>query len=378
MASSNPRGRCVIAGIGHTAFGKLGRSTVSLAVEASRKALEDAGVDKDTVDAVLVKTPTSARDFMFGQKLSEAIGLQPKVSFAADQGGAANMTLINHAVLAIEAGQCEVALIAYSDNPRSGSRAVYSRPRGDDAAYGYFSTAASYAMIQRRHMIEFGTTPETLGAIAVACRKHGAANPNAQLRKPLTLEGYMASPFLAEPMRRDDACLVSDGGAALVVMSARRARELGVAAPVPILGFGEGQTSWEVHLRPSLTTTQAKASAAQAFAMAGLAPSDIDVAQIYDCFTITALMTLEDYGFCKPGQGAGFVADGRIELGGDLPINTAGGLLSETGMPGMQLTLEAVRQLRGTSSSQVNNVRHALVSNQGGTMHTHATLILGG
>jgi len=188
----------------------------------------------------------------------------------------------------------------------------------------------------------------------------------------------MASPFLAEPMRRDDACLVSDGGAALVVMSARRARELGVAAPVPILGFGEGQTSWEVHLRPSLTTTQAKASAAQAFAMAGLAPSDIDVAQIYDCFTITALMTLEDYGFCKPGQGAGFVADGRIELGGDLPINTAGGLLSETGMPGMQLTLEAVRQLRGTSSSQVNNVRHALVSNQGGTMHTHATLILGG
>ncbi len=378
MASDSLRGTCVIAGIGHTAFGKLGRSTVSLAVEAGREALRDAGIEKDAVDAVLVKTPTSAREFMFAQKLSEAMGLQPKIGFAADQGGAANMTVISHAVMAIEAGLCEIALVAYSDNPRSGSRAVYSRPRGDDAAYGYFSTFASYAMIQRRHMIEFGTRPETLGAIAVACRKHGAANPNAQLRKPLTLDGYMASPFLAEPMRRDDACLVSDGGAALVIMSARRARELGVRAPVPILGFGAGQTSWEVHLRPSLTTTQAKASAAQAFAMAGLAPKDIDVAQIYDCFTITVLMTLEDYGFCRPGEGAGFVADGRIEVGGDLPINTAGGLLSETGMPGMQLTLEAVRQVRGESTSQVRGVRHALVSNQGGTMHTHATLILGG
>jgi acetyl-CoA acetyltransferase len=137
------RGKYVIAGIGHTAFGKLGRSTVSLAVEASREALKDAGVEKDVVDAVLVKTPTSARDFMFGQKLAEAIGVQPKVSFAVDQGGAANMTLINHAMLAIEAGQCDVALIAYSDNPRSGSRAVYSRPRGDDAADGFFSTAAT-------------------------------------------------------------------------------------------------------------------------------------------------------------------------------------------------------------------------------------------
>jgi acetyl-CoA acetyltransferase len=372
------RGKYVIAGIGHTAFGKLGRSTVSLAVEASREALKDAGVEKDVVDAVLVKTPTSARDFMVGQKLAEAIGVQPKVSFAVDQGGAANMTLINHAMLAIEAGQCDVALIAYSDNPRSGSRAVYSRPRGDDAAYGFFSTAAGYAMIQRRHMVEFGTKPETLGAIAVACRRHGAANPNAQLRKPLSLDGYMASPLLMEPMRRDDACLVSDGGAALVVMSAQRAKAVGVRAAVPILGFGEGQTSWEVHLRPTLTSTLAKASAAQAFAMAGLRPSDIDVAQIYDCFTIAVLMTLEDYGFFKPGHGAGFVAEGRIEQGGDLPINTSGGLLSETGMPGMQLTQEAVRQLRGTSTSQVPNVRHALVSNQGGTMHTHATLILGG
>ena len=371
------RGEYVIAGIGHTAFGKLGRSTTSLAVEACREALRDAGIDKYAVDAVLVKTPTSSREFMFGQKLSEALGLQPRMSYALDQGGAANLTLINQAMLAIDAGQCEVALIAYADNPRSGSRAVYARPRGDDAAYGFFSTAAGYALIQRRHMIEFATRPETLGAVAIAARRHGAANPNAQLRRPLTLDGYMSSPFLVEPMRRDDACLLSDGGAALVVMRGRRARELGVPASVPILGFGQGQTSWDVHLRPSLTSTETAASGAQAFAMAGVSPADIDVAQIYDCFTITVLMTLEEYGFCRPGEAADFVRDGRIEIGGDLPLNTSGGLLSECGMPGMQLVQEAVRQVRGTAHSQVANVRHALVSNQGGTMHTHATLILG-
>jgi len=170
---------------------------------------------------------------------------------------------------------------------------------------------------------------------------------------------------------------VSDGGAAVVVMSAARARALGVPNAVPILGFGQGQTSWEVAQRPTLTSTEAAVSGRTAFAMAGLAPKDIDVAQLYDCFTITALMTLEDYGFCKKGEGGRFVADGRIEIGGDLPLNTSGGLLSETGMPGMQLVIEAVRQIRGQAALQVPGADTCLVSNQGGTMHTHSTLILG-
>jgi acetyl-CoA acetyltransferase len=144
------------------------------------------------------------------------------------------------------------------------------------------------------------------------------------------------------------------------------------------LGIGGGQTSYDVHLRDVLTTTQAKQSGQRAFDMAGLTPQDIDVAQIYDCFTITALMTLEDYGFCKKGEVQEFVKDGQIEIGGRLPINTSGGLLSETGMPGMQLIQEAVRQVRGTANLQVPNVQYSLVSNQGGTMHTHSTLILGG
>ena len=183
---------------------------------------------------------------------------------------------------------------------------------------------------------------------------------------------------MVEPLRRDDCCLVSDGGAAVVVMSAKRARQLGVPNPVPILGFGGGQTSWEVAQRPTLTETAAKVSAATAFEMAGLGPGDIDCAQLYDCFSFVPLMTLEDYGFCKKGEGGRFVEGGRIEIGGELPLNTSGGLMSETGMPGMQLVLEAVRQIRGTSSSQVDGASTCIVSNQGGVMHTHSTLIVGG
>ena len=371
------RGRYVIAGIGHTAFGKLGLDTVTLNVEACANALADARIGKDVVDALLFKTPTSAREILYGQKVAEAMGLQPRWGGAWDQGGAANITLIALAIMAMEAGQCEVALVSYADNPKSGSRAVYERPRGNDAPYGWLSTLAGYAMIQQRHRIEYGTPDDAFGAVAIAARKHGAANPRAQLRKALTSDDYRASPMLVEPMRRDDACLVSDGGAAVVVMSAERASALGVPNAVPILGFGEGQTSFDLPLRDSLTTTEAVRSGRMAFDMAGITVADVDVAQLYDCFTITVLMTLEDYGFCAKGDVALFVADGAIELGGRLPINTSGGLLSETGMPGMQLIHEGVRQIRGDSSSQVAGADVCVVSNQGGTMHTHATLVLG-
>ena len=372
------RGDIVIAGIGHTAYGKLpGRSSVSLNVEACRNALADAGIPKDMVDAVIVKTPTSKRELMYGQKLAEALGIQPRMGCATDQGGAANITNIMLASMAIEAGQCEVALVCFGDNPRSGDRAVYARPRGDDAAYGWFSTAAGYAMIHQRYRHKHKVPLEAFGAVAVAARRHGNANPAAQLHRPLTMEQYLESPFQVDPIRRDDCCLVSDGAAALVLMSAKRAAQLGIEKPVAVLGYGQGQTSWEPYLRPSITDTEAGKAATTAFKMAGVSPEDIDVAQLYDCFTVTVLMTLESYGFCKPGQAANFVKGGALELGGALPFNTSGGLLSESGMPGLQLVLEAVRQIRGTANLQVPNARFAVVSNQGGTMHTHGALILG-
>jgi len=372
------RGNVVIAGVGHTAYGKLpGRSTDSMNVEACRKALADAGVDKDSVDGLFVKYPTSGHRSMYGQTVAEALGIQPRIGGVWDQGGATNISMISFAAMAIENGQCEVALVTIADNPRTGTRQAYERGWGDDAVFGWFGTPAGYAMIARRHMEELGTTHEQLGAIAMAARRHGAANPDAQLRKPLSAEDYATSRPVVDPLRRDDCCLISDGGAAVVVMSAERARQLSVPAPVPILGFGQGQTSWEVAQRPQLTSTAAVVSGRTAFEMAGMTPKDIHVAQLYDCFTIAPLMTIEDYGFCKKGEGGHFVEDGGVELGGALPLNTSGGLLSETGMPGMQLVIEGVRQVRGTSANQVPDASTSLVSNQGGIMHTHSTLILG-
>jgi len=372
------RGRIVIAGIGHTAYGKQpGRSTVSLNLEACRKAIEDAGVGPGEVDSLLVKVPTSKVEMMYGQKLAEAMGLEPRVGGVWDQGGASNISMIAIAAMAIEAGQCDVSLVTLADNPRTGTRQAYEKAWGDDAVFGWFSVVASYAMIARRHMHDHGTTEEQLARIAIAARAHGAANADAQLRKPLTMDEYFASPWVVEPLRRADCCLISDGAAAVVVMSAERARKSGVRAPVPILGFGQGNSSSDVPLRRDLTETKADVSARTAYAMAGLGPKDIDVAQIYDCFTITALMTLEAYGLCPRGRSAEFFEEGGFGVDGRLPLNTSGGLLSETGMPGLQLVLEGVRQMRGTSSNQKKGAKTCIVSNQGGIMHTHSTLILG-
>jgi acetyl-CoA acetyltransferase len=371
-------GQYVIAGIGATEFGKLpGRSTISMNVEAIRAALADAGVEKDRVDALLVKPPTSDFQMHYVMKLASALGIQPKLGGGWDQAGAANITLISMACMAIEAGQCEVAVVSYADNPRTGSAAVFSRPRGDDALYGWFGTLPGYAMIMQRHIGEYGTPPEAFAAIAMAARKHGAANPRAQVRNLLSLDDYLAAPPLVAPLRRDDCALVSDGGGAVVVMSAAIAARLKVPAPVPILGWGGGQTFFDVAQRPVLTETMAKVSGPMALKMAGLAPGEVDCVQLYDCFTIAALMTLEDYGFCAKGQAAAFVRDGALEVGGALPFNTSGGLLSETGMPGMQLVHEAVRQMRGSSVNQVRGARNVVASNQGGVMQTHSTLVLG-
>ena len=375
---ANLSGKAVIAGIGATRFGALpGRTTISMNVEAIRKALNDARIEKDAVDALYVKCPTSKFEMMYGQKIAEAIGLQPRIGGVWDSGGSSNVIMISQAIMAIEAGQCEIAVVTFADNPKTGSAASYSQPRGDDALYGWFAVLSSYAMIARRHMGELGTPREALGAVAVAARRHGAQNPNAQLRKPLALDEYMDMPPMVAPFCRDDCTLVSDGAAAVVVMSTERARKMGVPKPVPVLGFGFGQTSWDVTQRPDMTSTQAKVAGETAFKMAGLKPKDMDVAQIYDCFTITALMTLEDYGFAKKGQVADFVKGGNIEIGGELPMNTSGGLLSETGMPGMQLIHEGVRQMRGDAALQVKGAKHCIISNQGGVMHTHAALILG-
>ncbi|GAB5468344.1 MAG: thiolase family protein [Rhodospirillales bacterium] len=372
------RGRAVIAGVGHTRYGKHpGRDRVDLIVEATRKALADAGIEKARLDGVLVKMANSAPSILYGQRVAEALGLRPRIGAALDQGGAANIALISYAAMAIEAGQAETVLVCYGDTPRSGTRAVYHRPRGDDALYGWYATAAGYAMIHQAYRQRYQVPDTHFGAIAVQCRANGLENPDGHLRQALSFDAYLAGGYVIEPLRRDDCCLVSDGGAAVIVTSAERARALGLDKAVPILGFGQGQESWDVQLRPDLTSSMAAASAETAYRMAGVGPKDLDLAQLYDCFTVTVLQTLEDYGLAPRGQAGAFALADGIGPEGALPLNTSGGLLSESGTPGLQLVIEGVRQMRGDARLQVASPELAIVSNQGGSMHSHATLILG-
>jgi len=346
-------------------------------LEAIKYAIEDAGLDKGEVDGILTKAPTSGFIMLYSAKISQLLGISPKVTLTIDAAGATNAMMVQYAMMAIDTGLCNTVVCSYGDNPLSGPAGTYARGRGSDAAYGMFGAPSGYALVAQRHMQEYGTTSRQLGAIAVACRKHACLNPDAQMfGRPMTIDDHQNSRFVVEPLRLFDCCLVSDGGAAVVVTSAERARNLR-KQPVYIMGMGQSHPVTDIGQRYPITATGARGSGEIAFRMAGITPRDVDLAQIYDCFTITLLITLEEYGFCRNGEGGPFVEEGRIEIGGELPVNTSGGLLSETGMPGMQLIVEAARQLRGEGGPrQVKDAEIAVVSHQGGIMTTHATLVL--
>jgi acetyl-CoA acetyltransferase len=380
------RDKYCIVGVGNTAFGKLpGRGAVDLTVEAIRNAIDDCGIEKSAIDAVLTKYPTSGFVGLFSAKVSQALGIVPKVTATLDQAGASNISLIAYAIQCIEAGLCEVATVSYGDNPLTGNRAAYGRRPagnggpsygGDEAVAGMTGAPCGYSMIAQRYRHEYGLKDEDLGTIAVNCRRNALRNPNAQYRTPMSMDDYLASRWVAEPFRLFDCCPVSDGAAAVIVTTVERARAL-KKKPVHVMGYGQAHPSWDLAQREVWTTSGAAISGAAAFRMAGVRPADVDFAELYDCFTIVPIITLEDYGFCAKGEGPAFISGGRIALEGELPINTSGGLLSETGMPGMQHIVEAVRQLRGEAGErQLRDPELCVVSNQGGIMTTHATLIL--
>jgi acetyl-CoA acetyltransferase len=226
-------------------------------------------------------------------------------------------------------------------------------------------------------MFEFGTTSEQFGAIAVACRKHASLNPNATFRDPITIADHQASRYISEPFRLLDCCPVTDASAAFVITGAERARNL-AQAPAYILGVGQGFTHSDLPWARSMTDVAMRSASERAYAMAGLGPDDIDLAELYDCFTYVVLATLEGYGFCKKGEGGPFVEGGRIELGGALPVNTGGGLLSQGHASGSLLITEAAIQLRGTAGDrQVPEAQTAIVSGQCGATGINVCLILG-
>jgi acetyl-CoA acetyltransferase len=314
--------------------------------------------------------------------LSEYLGIKPRVFDGTQIGGSSFMSHVAHAQAAIEHGLCDVALIAYGSTQRSVSRAAAS-PREInpyESPYRPFMPASAYAMAASRHMHQYGTTREQLAEVAVAARKWALLNPTAWEKEPLTIEQVLNARMVSYPFTVRDCCLVLDGGGAMILTSAARAKSLR-KKPVYVLGTGEALSHASISSMPDLTVTAAAASGPKAFAMAGLKPADVDMVSLYDAFTITPIFFLEDLGFCPKGEGGRFVSNGAIAPGGKFPVNTSGGGLSycHPGMYGLLVMIEAVRQVRGECDKrQVKDCDIALAHGNGGVLSSQCTVIFGG
>jgi acetyl-CoA acetyltransferase len=373
-----------IAGVAESECGRdAGLTVLQHQALAAKRALDDAGLAKSDVDAVM------AVDFLGlpSLQVAEYLGIQPRFTDTTVTGGSAFESLVEHAALAISAGLCSVVLITYGSTLWSDRRRVVEgggidprMPAGQfEAPYGDLSPISAYAMSAARHMHEYGTTSSQLAEVAVSTRRWAALNPKALRRDPITVEDVLDSPMVSSPFHSLDCCLMTDGGGAVVVTSAERARDLR-RAPVYVLGSGFSASHLTINQMPDLTTTAAVESGQRAFEIAGVTPADIDVVEIYDSFTYSVVVALEDLGFCQKGSGGSFVQNGTIGPGGVLPTNTSGGGLSYThpGAFGLFLIIEAVRQLRRECGDrQIDDSELALVHGIGGWLSSHATLILG-
>ncbi|HEX6484154.1 MAG TPA: acetyl-CoA acetyltransferase [Ktedonobacteraceae bacterium] len=377
------RPQAAIVGVAESDLGHTPDKTVlQLQHQAARAALEDAGLGFGDVDALFCAGGWAwAPNLM----LAEYLGIRPKYTDSTNIGGSSFEAHVGHATAGIKAGLFEVALITYGSTQRSDR----SRNRGGytfklteqyEPSFGLPMPVGAYALAATRHMYEYGTTSEQLAEVAVAMRKWAAMNEKAMMREPITIEDVLNSRWVAEPLHLLDCCLVTDGGGAVVVTTAGRARNTR-KTPVWVLGHGEAHTHNTIANMPDLATHRAAVvSGRNAFAMAGLTPAEIDVAEIYDSFTITVIMTLEALGFCGRGEGGAFVSGQRTAPGGPFPMNTNGGGLSycHPGMYGIFLLIEATRQLRGECGPrQVEDARIALAHGTGGVLSSGATVILG-
>jgi acetyl-CoA acetyltransferase len=362
------------------------KTEFQIMAESAKGALDDAGLTIGDVDALFAASMTMSG--MGIVDLAEYLDIKPDYLDGTNIGGSSFVAHVAHAAAAIHAGLCEVALVLYGSTAASNAMAIGTGMGGErrDANASFASPygmtiVGSYALVAQLHRQRYGTSAEQLAEIAVAMRHHASLNPAAKMRQPITVDDVLASRMVSEPLHLLDCCIISDGGGAVVVTSAERARDLR-KTPVLLLGCGEAVAHQETG-SPDLLTTAARQSGPRAFTMAGVTQDDIDLCMIYDSFTITVLATLENLGFCKIGEGGSFVSGGRIRLGGELPVNLDGGGLSSNhpGMRGIFLVIEAVKQLRGECDArQVEGAQLACVHGTGGTLgvsHSGATLILG-
>lgn len=357
------RDKAAVVGIGETEYSKRsGKTELALACEAIRAAAQDAGLTVDDIDG-LVRFDMDAVDEV---ALTSHLGLKNLGWMShTGYGGTGGNAVVVHAAAAIAAGLANVVVCYRSLNERSGVRYGQASTWVSDQVggfqsfqmpWGMLTPAHQFGQFARRHMIEYGTTSEQFGHVAVALRRHGSMNPRAMMRTPITLEDHQASRMIADPLRLLDCCIESDGGCAVIVAAADRARDLR-HPPTWIMGAaqGSGTHAQGIVFRDDLAVPESTYTARDVFRSAGVGPSEIDAVMIYDHFTPFVIFSLEAYGFCERGEGGAFVEGGRIEFDGELPVNTHGGNHSEAYIHGLPHVIEAVRQLRGDSTAQISN-----------------------
>lgn len=367
--SARLRDRYAIAGIGLSRFGKLpGVSAMGFALEASKRAIEDCGIARDDLDAVLVAMPSSQGEAHgWASRAAAFLGITPAFCSTMDMGGATAIGMMQTAVALLEAGMATAVLCAFGtqNNPQGIIPTLFGSPW--TIPYGDVGAITFMGHLARRQMYEHGITSLDYAHIAVTWRRHAQNNPAAQMRKPMTIEDHQTSRFINEPLRLLDCCLFTDGGGAFVVTSVERARDL---KQKPALISGVGQVHSAEVIRPYDDKRAGGSEAGdRAYAMAGVEPGDIQVAQIYDAFTPRVVHDLIAYRFATWDGVGEMIRSGQLTLGGKLPSNTAGGLLSEGHLQGMGHVAEGVRQIRGTSGNQVPGASLALVTGYGGAPH---------
>jgi acetyl-CoA acetyltransferase len=374
------RDKTAIVGVGASPQGKIPGSTpITLAVEAFKRALDDSGLKKEQIDGILTMPGTTSPEAALNYlRLGETVGINPRYTGSKIMGGGTAGALLHEAALAVNAGFANYVACVFGDSAATGgSRFNRASGWGDSfGIWGFMAACANSAITASRHMALYGTTSRQLGEIAVACRKHASMNPNAVMRKPITIEEHQASRWIVKPLHLLDCCLISDGGVCVIVTTRERAKDLKQPL-VTISGMGQAYTTENMEREDWWYVPHQKLAVTDAYRMAGVGPKDIDVAQLHDNFTSSVLLWFEHGGFCKVGESGPFVEGGRIQLGGELPINTAGGNLSESYMEGWLHIVEGVRQMRGECGErQVQGAEVCLVTGRGQALNCSNATIL--
>jgi acetyl-CoA acetyltransferase len=380
VATFDLKNKTAIVGVGASPQGNIpGSTSVSLAIDAFKAALDDSGLRKDDIDGLLTMPGTTSPEGSLNYlRLGEALGINPRYTGSLTMGGGTAGALVQMAVLAVASGMATNVACVFGDAAKTGGYR-FNRASGwvdSWGIWGMLGAAGNSAITTSRHMALYGTKSEHLAEVAVACRHHASLNENAVMRQPISIADHQNSRFIVEPLRLLDCCLISDGGVCVIVTSAERARDLR-QKPVFIRGIGQAYTTENLGREDWWYVPHQKEACGRAFDMADVTPADIDVAQLYDNFTMSVLLWLEHAGFCDIGEGGPFVENGAIKLGGRLPVNTAGGNLSESYMEGWLHVVEGTRQMRGACGvRQVPEAELCLVTGRGMTLNCSNAMIL--